>query len=101
MGSQVFDYAITSLCMTSDTFLVIGLQNGSFMGWNLSQNTFDGIPAHSQAVTAMYKHLNFLVSGDAAGEIKIRDCENYAVQLEGRVIPDSNPKGLAAAVTQV
>ena len=49
----------------------------------------------------MYKHPSFLISGDAGGEIRIRDCENYAIQLEGKVIPDSKPQGLAAAVTQV
>ena len=62
--------------MQNESLLIIGLQNGTFIGWNLSTNTTDVLAAHSTSVSSMHKHGNFLVSGDIAGEIKVWDLMN-------------------------
>ena len=90
--------------MASETFLIVGLQNGTFQGWNLTTNSFDGMAAHAQSVTALTKYQNYLLSGSSDGEIKVRDINNnYNVLLEGKVIPDNNPnpQGLAANLPQI
>ena len=56
METKQFEVPVISLKMMSETFLVVGLQNGSFQGWNLSLNSFDVLPAHPQSVTSMHKH---------------------------------------------
>lgn len=81
MHTQPFDCGVNTLKMTSETFLIIGLQNGTFQGWNLEKNSFDTLPAHTQSVTALHKHANFLVSGDATGEIKVWDVSNFSTVL--------------------
>lgn len=65
-----------SLTMMNPTFAIIGLENGSYHGWNLSNNTFDSIPAHKKGVTTLEKYENFLLSGDREGGIQIRDLNN-------------------------
>ena len=35
-----------SLQLMNPTFLIIGLENGSYHGWNLASNSFDSIIAH-------------------------------------------------------
>jgi hypothetical protein len=38
-----FGSPVLTLQMTKPDFLVIGLSNGQFSGWNLSQNSFDNL----------------------------------------------------------
>ena len=104
MAEQTFESPITSLCMTSETFLVAGLYNGTFQGWNLTTNSIDVLTAHTQAVTSLYNHQNYIISGSTDGEIKVRDIANgFNPMLEGKVIPDSNPnpQGLTANLPEV
>lgn len=58
-----------SLQMLNPTFLIIGLENGTYHGWNLANNAFDSILAHQKGVTAITKVDNFLLSGDREGVI--------------------------------
>ena len=67
---------VTSLKLTSETFLIVGLQNGNFQGWNLTDNGISTLPAHPQSVDSLFKHHNYLISGDAGGEIKVFDHAN-------------------------
>jgi hypothetical protein len=59
-----------NLTKLQDTFMLCGLENGSYHGWNLSNNSFDSILAHKNGgVTAVAKKDNFLLSGDRVGNI--------------------------------
>jgi len=49
--------------MTKPDFLVIGLNNGLFSGWNLAKNSFDDLQAHSTPVQALHLFEKFLISG--------------------------------------
>lgn len=62
--------------MMNPSFAIIGLDNGSYHGWNLSNNTFDSIPAHQKGVTALFRYDNYLLSGDREGGIQVRDINN-------------------------
>ena len=41
--------------MTNPTFLLIGLENGHFAGWNLTTNSLDYLPAHEGANAEIIK----------------------------------------------
>ena len=71
--------------LTSPTFLVMGLGDGRFCGWNLSTNSFDYIIAHQSPVTAMIFSPNLLLSGDSTGKIKIYDTTSFTCLFEGQV----------------
>jgi hypothetical protein len=77
--------------MMSPTFLIIGLENGTYHGWNLSNNSFDSIPAHTKGVTTLTKFENFLISGDREGNIQIRDInKNCDLAIPTQSIMDQN-----------
>lgn len=65
ISEKNFNMPITTLQMTSETFLVIGLENGTFSGWNLVSNAFDILQAHQSPVRSLILHDKFLISGDA------------------------------------
>jgi len=71
--------------LTSPTFIVMGLGDGRFCGWNIATNSFDYIIAHQSPVTAMTFSPNLLLSGDSTGKIKIYDTTNYTCLFEGQV----------------
>ena len=58
-----FGTPVHSLQMTKPDFLVIGLNNGLFSGWNLAHNSFDDLQAHSTPVQALHLFEKFLISG--------------------------------------
>jgi hypothetical protein len=58
-----------NLTKLNDTFMLCGLENGSYHGWNLSNNSIDSILAHKCGVTVVAKKDNFLLSGDRGGNI--------------------------------
>lgn len=72
-AEQTSQTEVLCLQMTSPTFLVAGLLDGSFAGWNLENNQFNVFKAHDFAVTSLHQHQTFLVSGDSSGVIKVFD----------------------------
>ena len=70
--------------LTSPTFIVAGLSNGCFAGWNLQTNQMDEFKAHEYPVTSLHLHQTFLVSGDSNGIVKVFDTSNFSVLLEGK-----------------
>lgn len=78
--------------LSSPVFLVIGLHDGRFCGWNLQSNTFDYMLAHSHPVTAMssavIQNQLFLMSGDSQGFIKVFNANNFQIAVEGQVQND-------------
>jgi hypothetical protein len=67
--------------LSNPVFLVIGLFDGRFCGWNLQNNTFDYLPAHNCAVTVMSTTtiLNqiYLMSGDQNGAVKVFNTKEF------------------------
>ena len=63
--------------MATDSFLIAGLENGQFLGWNLANNGQDMLSAHQNAVTCLKKHGGFLISGDSFGNVHVRDTQQY------------------------
>ena len=53
--------------MSSATFLVSGLENGSFFGWDLNLDATPEMKVHLNGVTTLEKHEGFLISGDRKG----------------------------------
>ncbi|CDW76594.1 UNKNOWN [Stylonychia lemnae] len=59
--------------LVSQDFLVVGLDNGCYTGWNLLTNGLDKIEAHKNGrVMTLKKFNDFLLSGDSSGFIQIR-----------------------------
>ena len=76
--------------MTTQTILIIGLENGTFEGWDLqsskSSEKFPSMAAHTQPITSLHKYDHFLISGDACGVVKFWDFENnYSKALTEQV----------------
>ena len=69
--------------MSSPVFLVIGLADGRFCGWNLQNNTFDYMAAHNSAVTAMstaiISNQLYLMSGDSNGVVRVFNANNFNI----------------------
>ena len=79
--------------------MVAGLQDGTFSGWNLETNQVDALQAHSAPITVLFKHEQFLVSGDAQGHIQVRELPSFNVVLEK---PPVSPQGYQpAAITSI
>jgi len=58
--------------MANPSFLLIGLDNGSFAGWNLGNNTLDALSAHqgpNSGIIYLQKFDNFVISGDRNGRV--------------------------------
>lgn len=75
------------LCMqlTSPTYLVAGLSDGTLAGWDLLSDQISILPAHISPITSIMLHDQFLVSGDASGILKMFDTtNNFRVVLEGK-----------------
>jgi WD40 repeat protein len=75
------------LCMqlTSPTYLVVGLSDGTFAGWDLQSDQISILPAHNSPITSIMLHDQFLVSGDASGILKMFDTtKGFCIVLEGK-----------------
>ena len=72
---------IHSLCMLPSNTLVAGLDNGQMATWDLAQNALNNIPAHNCAITSINRHDNYLMTGDAQGNIHVRDATRAALIL--------------------
>ena len=58
----------------NDQYVICSLQNGNYLGWNLSTNSFDDSPGHDNSeITTLLKHMSFILSADKIGNIQIRD----------------------------
>jgi WD40 repeat protein len=71
--------------MTSPTFLIAGLDNGGFCGWDLTTNTFNEIKPHNAPITCLSVFRTYLLSGDASGVVKVFNIGDFSQLLEGRV----------------
>lgn len=67
---------VMSLQMAKPDFLVIGLSNGQFCGWNLAANSFDQLQAHGSSVNALHFADKMLISG-AANDIQVRETDGF------------------------
>jgi hypothetical protein len=48
-------------------FLIIGLENGAYHGWTLTNNSFQSIETHKAGITSLHLRDDFFASGDRAG----------------------------------
>lgn len=75
-----------SMQLSTPTLLLLGLENGSFAGWNLTTNTVEYLPAHSgekSQVCSLSKLGNIIISGDRCGRVQLRGIENsYNLQFK-------------------
>ena len=56
--------------LVSPDFLVAGLDNGCYLGWNLTTNRPDVIEAHKNGgIMTLRKYNDFILSGDRNGFI--------------------------------
>lgn len=63
--------------MANPNFLVIGLDSGSFIGWNLLENSLPQIEAHKKGgIITMKKFGDYLISGDRSGFVQVRSISN-------------------------
>ena len=53
--------------VVSESFILIGLDNGTIAGWNLQTNVIDNLPAHSQGITHLQKFHGLIFSGSRQG----------------------------------
>jgi len=60
LGSPIY-----CLQVLPNNVVIAGLENGSMSVWNLNDNTLNSMPAHQCAITALYRHGTYLISGDA------------------------------------
>jgi len=75
--------------LASPVFLIIGLANGQFRGWNISANSFDYVQHHTVAVTAMttcnIANELYIISGDQSGAVKVFKAPEVTLALQGQV----------------
>ena len=53
----------------TETFVIVGLEEGSYQGWDLSSNSLNSIKASDRGVTSLYRKHNILISGHRDGSI--------------------------------
>ena len=75
-------HPVHCLQMLPNNVIIAGLNDGSMSVWNLNDNTLNSMPAHPCAITALFRHNQFLISGDAQGNIQVRDSGTAAVILQ-------------------
>ena len=70
-GEQNFGAPVNCLQMVPNTILVGGTNNntGQMTFWNLNDNSVNSIPAHQANITSLYCKNQYLISGDATGQI--------------------------------
>lgn len=73
---------MTALRLANPSLLVIGLQNGTFQGWNLQADQVDTLQAHQSAVHSLFLYENMLISG-AVNEIQVWDNTSFNRLLQG------------------
>lgn len=52
-----------------DTLVLIGLDNGTIAGWNLTTNVIDNLPAHNQGISHLQRYHTLLFSGSKSGQV--------------------------------
>ena len=55
------------LLVVNESFILIGLDNGTLAGWNLQTNVIDNLNAHSSGITHLSKFKNVIFSGTSLG----------------------------------
>lgn len=62
----------------------MGLDNGKYCGWNLTNNTLDHIEAHNQGVSAIIRRDQSLISGHLDGQVQFRNIPNQCkIMIQG------------------
>lgn len=61
----------------TDSYIIIGLDNGTLAGWNLLTNNVDYMQVDVQAISCLQKHLNLIFIGTAQGKVEIRETKGY------------------------
>ena len=78
-----FGGPINCLQMLPNNVLVAGVGTGGQMPvWNLNENQFTAVPAHSVPITAMFRFNQYLVTGDSQGDIQVRDATTASLILQ-------------------
>jgi hypothetical protein len=70
---------VTKIIKSNDSYLILALQNGLYLGWDLNKNpvAFDNAPGldNNRSFTSIVKHGPCILSGDNAGMIQIRNLD--------------------------
>lgn len=59
--------------MLPNNVLTAGLSDGRLAIWDLNTNAVNFVHNHQAAITAVHRHENFLITGDAAGIMQVMD----------------------------
>lgn len=76
---------VNCLKMINSTVIVAGLANGQIFAWDLSNNQCNFIPMSNVEITALQIFQSYLIVGDANGVIKVFNCGDLSLLMEGRV----------------
>ena len=73
---------IHCLRMLPNNVLTIGLNDGRLATWDLNTNAVNMMQNHTVASTAIHRHENYLITGDAQGNMQVMDTSSAQVVLK-------------------
>lgn len=80
--SQNLQSPIHCIQILLDSNCIVSGTDSEIRVWNLNDSSLSSIPAHSSPITALQKCGNYLISGDAQGNIQVRNATSAALELQ-------------------